>query len=98
MLKALLEGKATPEQIAPLARRSAKRKIPEIMAALEGHRMSDLHRQMIGYSLDHLGFLEEPLQQLDKQIVAQIEARGYTGPWLLWQTVPGSKKPAPSVY
>ena len=50
------------------------------------------------YSLDHLGFLEEPLQQLDKQIVAQIEARGYTGPWLLWQTVPGSKKPAPSVY
>jgi hypothetical protein len=58
MSEALLEGKATPEQIALLARRSAKRKIPEIMAALEGHRMSDhpccigpCRRQRIGRGL-----------------------------------------------
>jgi transposase len=92
MLEALVEGKGTPEQIAQLARRAAKRKIPEIIAALEGHRMRDHHRRMIGYSLEHLRFLEEHIQELDKQIVAKIEALGYTGQWQLLQTVPGVKE------
>ena len=92
MLEALLKGKATPEQIAQFARREAKRKIPEITAALEQHRMSDHHRQMIHCSLEHLGFLEEHIQELDKQIVAKIEALGYSRPWQLLQTVPGIKE------
>ncbi len=92
MLEALLKGKATAEQIAQFARRKARRKIPEIIAALEGHRMSDHHRQMIGYSLEHLRFLEGHIQELDKQIVAKIEALGYTPQWQLLQTVPGIKE------
>jgi len=92
MLEALLKGKATAEQIAQFARRKAKRKIPEIIAALEGPRMSDHHRRMIRYSLEHLRFLEEHIQELDKQIVAKIEALGYTGQWQLLQTVPGVKE------
>ena len=92
MLEALLKGKATPEQIAQFAQRSAKRKIPEIIAALEGHQMSDHHRLMIRYSLEHLRFLEEHIQELDKQIVAKIEALGYTPQWQLLQTVPGIKE------
>jgi transposase len=92
MLEALLKGKATPEQIAQFAQRSAKRKIPEIIAALEGHRLSDHHRQMIGYSLEHLRFLEEHILELDAQIVAKIEALGYTRQWQLLQTVPGVKE------
>lgn len=92
MLEALVEGKGTPESIAQFARRSAKRKIPEIIAALEGHRMSDHHRQMIRYSLEHLRFLEQHIQELDKQIVAKIEALGYTRQWQLLQTVPGVKE------
>src|SRR5215471_10761332 len=92
MLEALLKGKATAEQIAQFARRKAKRKIPEIIAALEGPRMSDHHRRMIRYSLEHLRFLEEHIQELDKQIVAKIEALGYTGQWPLLQTVPGVKE------
>lgn len=92
MLEALLEGKAPPEQIAQFARRKAKRKIPEITAALEQHRMRDHHRQMIRYSLEHLRFLEEHIQELDKQIVAKIEALGYSRPWQLLQTVPGIKE------
>ena len=92
MLEKLLEGKAEPEQIAQLAQRRAKRKIPEIMASLEGHRMSDHHRQMIRYSLEHLRFLEEHVFELDQQITAKIEALGYTAQWQLLQTVPAMKE------
>ena len=89
MLEALLAGQAKPEEIAQFAQGAAKRKIPEIIAALEGHRMSDHHRQMIRYSLEHLRFLEDHILQLDEQIVAKIAALGYTRPWELLQTVPG---------
>lgn len=92
MLEALLKGQATAEEIAQFAQRKAKRKIPEIIAALEGHRLSDHHRQMIRYSLEHLRFLEEHLQELDQQIVAKIEALGYKPQWQLLQTVPGVKE------
>ena len=89
MLEALLAGQAKPEEIAQFAQGAAKRKIPEIIAALEGHRLSDHHRQMIRYSLEHLRFLEEHIWQLDEQIVVKIAALGYTRPWELLQTVPG---------
>lgn len=92
MLEALLKGQASAEQIAQFAQRRAKRKIPEIIAALEGHRLNDHHRQMIRYSLEHLRFLEEHLQELDQQIVAKIEALGYGPQWQLLQTVPGVKE------
>ena len=91
MLEALLHGQAQPAEIAQFAQRSAKRKIPQIIAALEGHRMTDHHRQMIGYSLEHLRFLEEHIAKLDEQIVAKIEALGYAPQWQLLQTVPGMK-------
>jgi len=92
MLEALLEGKAQPAEIAQFAQRRAQRKIPQIVAALEGHRMSDHHRQMIRYSLEHLRFLEEHISELDQQIVAKIEALGYKPQWQLLQTVPGMKE------
>jgi transposase-like protein len=44
MLLALLDGKTTAEQIAHLARGQAKRKIPELTEALEGHGMRDHER------------------------------------------------------
>jgi hypothetical protein len=40
MLLALLAGQATPEEIAKLARGTAQRKIPQLINALEGHRMN----------------------------------------------------------
>jgi transposase len=41
MLEALLDGKASPEEMAQFARGRAKQKIPQLVTALEGHRMSD---------------------------------------------------------
>jgi transposase len=88
MLEALLAGEAKPEQVAQLARRRAKKKIPEIVAALEGHQMSAHHRRMIRFSLEHMRFLEEQLGQLDQQIREQIQQAGLGKEWELVQSVP----------
>jgi transposase len=89
MLDALLQGKAGPEEIAQFAKQRAKKKIPEIIQALEGHRMSDHHRRMIRYSLKHLKFLEEQIGELDSDIAEKIAEAGLNRQWELIQTVPG---------
>jgi transposase len=89
MLDALLEGQAQPAEIAQFAQRGAKKKIPEIIRALEGHQMSDHHRRMIRYSLQHMMFLEEQIAELDHDIAVQIREAGLDEAWQLMQTVPG---------
>lgn len=89
MLEALLQGKAGPAEIAALAKRRAKKKIPEIITAIDGHKMSDHHRRMIGYSLAHLRFLEEQLAELDRDIVTQIHTAGLAQLWENLRTIPG---------
>lgn len=89
MLDALLRGQAKPEEIAEFAKSRARKKIPEIIAALEGHQMSDHHRRMIRFSLEHMRFLEEQLTELDEAIAAQIVEAGLVEQWRLVQTVPG---------
>jgi len=89
MLEALLQGQAKPEEIAQFAKGRAKKKIPEVVAALEGHQMSDHHRRMIRYSVDHMRFLEEQIAQLDQDIVAKIQEAGLEPQWQLMQSVPG---------
>ena len=89
MLDALLEGKAQPAEIAQFAKRGAKKKIPEIIRALEGHRMSDHHRRMIRYSLKHMMFLEDQIASMDHDITAKIHEAGLDEAWQLMQTVPG---------
>lgn len=91
MLDALVKGTAAPEEIAQFAKRRAKQKIPQIIASLEGHRMSDHHRQMISFSLRHLEFLEKHLLELDEAIRAKIEKLGLVKEWELIQSVPGIK-------
>jgi transposase len=89
MLEALLEGKATASEIAQLAKRKAKLKIPELTAAMEGHRMSEHHRHMIRYSLRHLAFLEQELFSLDEDILRHIASVGLHPALQLLQTLPG---------
>jgi hypothetical protein len=47
MLLALIDGHATPEQIAGLARGQAKRKIPQLTEALNGHGMSPITKHCV---------------------------------------------------
>lgn len=89
MLDALLKGEGKPEEIAQFAKGRAKKKIPSIIAALEGHQMSDHHRKMIRYSLAHMEFVEEQLEEIDKDITAQIHKAGLDRQCQILQTVPG---------
>jgi transposase len=89
MLLALIDGNATPEQIAGLARGQAKRKIPQLTEALNGHGMSDHERFLIRSCLRHLACLEEELEEVDGEILRRMQRPLFQGPFLLLQTVPG---------
>jgi hypothetical protein len=89
MLDALLTGKAKPEEIAQLARGLARKKIPGIVAALEGHQMREHHRKMIRYSLSHMQFIEQQIEEIDQEIAAQIQQAGLEQQWHTLQSVPG---------
>src|SRR5437762_750436 len=92
MLEALLENKLNTEEVADLARGSLRRKTPQIVEALEGHRMSDHHRLLIRQALNHMQFIEEMIEELDKQI--QEKLAPYQKQVELACTVPGIRSEA----
>jgi transposase len=94
MLDALLEGKATAEEVANLARHTARRKIPELIQSLEGHRLDDHCRMLIRLSLEHLAFLEQQLQRIDAEILSGVEQPEFRQAFELLQTVPGIRQDA----
>jgi len=90
MLDKLLEGgEATVDEIAELAVRSARKKIPQIRTALQGHRLKDHHRRLINFSLDHMALVEEQIGELERAIVDHIKASGLEKAYELLQTIPG---------
>src|SRR5581483_5566975 len=93
MLDALMNPGATPEEIANLAVRQARKKIPLLKKALEGHRMTDHHRRLIRHSMEHLAFLEEEIFELDKEISEHVKAHAaLSQASQLAQTVDGVKE------
>jgi transposase len=87
MLEALLEGKADASEMAQLAVAGARRKMPALQAALEGHRLTDTLRFLIAQNIRHMEFLEQEIAALDEQIAETVK------PWArqleLLQTLPG---------
>jgi transposase len=81
ILEALLEGKASPEEMAHLARGLARRKIPQLVEALKGHRLTDSHRFLIEHCLQHMAFLEESVERLEAEIMAHVEAANLNRPF-----------------
>lgn len=75
--------------IALFARGGAKKKVPDIIRALEAHRMSDHHRRMIRYSLQHMKFLEEQIADMDRDITDKMHEAGLAEARQWIQTVPG---------
>src|SRR5438552_10846668 len=92
MLEALLENQQSPAEIAALGHWSLAPKIPQIVEALEGHRMTDHHRFMIRQSLRHMRDIEEMIEELDKEIVLRLKP--YQEQVKLACTVPGIKPTA----
>jgi transposase len=67
MLRALIDNRLTPEQMADLARRKLRAKLPELREALSGH-VTEHHRYMLKLYLDQIEHLEALVHQLDERI------------------------------
>ena len=67
MIQALIDGRQTPEQMAELARRRLREKIPELREALRG-KVSSHHRFMLRQLMEHLRHLEGQIETFDVQI------------------------------
>jgi transposase len=67
MLQALLDGQEDPCQLADLAKRQLRGKIPELQKALQGH-VTEHHRFMLQLLWQQLAQQEELLAQLDTRI------------------------------
>jgi transposase len=67
MLKALVRGDSTPQQMAQLAKKRLRQKLAELELALEG-RLEDHHRFVLKMQLSRLEQLDEHIAQLDERI------------------------------
>jgi len=67
MLRALLQGEASPEEIAELAQGRLRAKIPELKLALEGN-CTEHHRYLLGRLLAHLNYLEGQRRSFSQRI------------------------------
>jgi transposase len=93
MLEALMDEDASVEQIADLAVRQARKKIPQIQKALEGHQMNTHQRSLIRHSMQHLAFLEEQIAELDQEIADKVNRSERLKPAVeLVQSIPGIKQ------
>jgi len=67
MLRALIAGEQDPENLADLARRQLRSKIPQLRLALEG-QVTEHHRFVLGELLDHLEYLEGQIERFTRRI------------------------------
>jgi transposase len=86
MLRALIEGKATPQEMAELAKRKLRNKIPELELALEG-RVEEHHRFLLKLQLERLESVEKNLETLEQRI--QEKLKPYAAQLALLKEIPG---------
>jgi len=89
MLEALVAGQSSVVEVAQLARGSARKKIADLTAALQGHQMRDSHRFLITRAMRHMAFLADEMEALDREIATRIGSPDLREPNQLLQTIPG---------
>jgi transposase len=91
MIRALIAGQEDPEELAELARRRLRRKLPELRAALRG-RASEPHRFLLRHLMSHLDALEGLIAELDLRIAAAMPPLAEAAERL--KTIPGVEQRA----
>ena len=86
MLRALIEGKASPREMAELAKGRMRAKIPELEPALEG-KLEEHHRFLLRLQLKRLEAAEEDLAVLEQRI--QEKLKPYEAQLTLLDEIPG---------
>ena len=86
MLRALVEGKATPQEMAELAKKQLRKKIPERELALEG-KAEEHHRFLLSVQLRRLQAVQEDLGILEQHI--QEKLKPYAAELTLLDEIPG---------
>lgn len=67
MLRALIEGKSTPLEMAELARAGLRKKLPELRRALSG-QLTDTDRFLLQMQLDRVEQIEADIDKLDQRL------------------------------
>ena len=86
MLRALIDGQASVEAMADLARGQLRRKRSDLILALEG-RMEQHHRFLLATQLRRLEVIEQDIAALDLRINERLEP--YRAPHTLLIQIPG---------
>src|SRR6266480_4157139 len=86
MLEALVEGKATPQEMAELAKGRLRQKIDELGPALEG-KLEEHHRFLLRLQLDRLEAAEKDLAVLEQRL--QEKLKPYEAQLTLLDEIPG---------
>jgi transposase len=86
MLKALIEGTASAQAMADLAKGQLRRKRADLVLALEG-RVEEHHRFLLGLQLRRLEAAEVEIAALDARIDKKLEP--YRAPHALLMQIPG---------
>src|SRR5207237_10092857 len=71
MLEALVEGRATPQEMAEMAKGKLRKKISQMEPALEG-KLEEHHRFLLRLQLDGLLAVEKDLALLDQRIQEKL--------------------------
>ena len=89
MLRALIEGKSTPQEMAELAQKRLRSKIPQLELALEG-KLEEHHRFLLKLQLDRLERVESDLAALEQRIQEKLQP--YAAQLALLQGIPGVER------
>lgn len=91
ILRALLDNDPlNAGELADMARKRLRNRIPELTEALKDHYMNDHHRWLIAQSVAHAQFLDMQIEELEKKIDEALEP--YRHQYELLQTIPGIKE------